>query len=285
LVPTLNIAALARRTGVPADTLRKWEQRYGVLTPERTTGGQRRYGDRDVARVEWLKARLAEGYRIGEAATLLGSMADASVQTPAELREAVIGAVARNDVSSVVRLVEQALTLNVVEDALTNVLVPVLSAIGKRCEEGELSVAQEHLASCVVRAHLERLLADARGGVRGTAVLACAPGERHELGLLMFAVLLRADGWEVAYLGPDTPLEDAVALAEHTRARVLCISATMRDSADRICRELANVRVPKGIDVVVGGRGFGDAAAKDLHARHVNGDLRRSVGALRKLAR
>src|SRR4051794_41287273 len=68
LNPNLNIAALTQRTGVPSDTIRKWEQRYGVLHPERTPGGQRRYSERDVARVEWLKERLHEGYRIGEAA-------------------------------------------------------------------------------------------------------------------------------------------------------------------------------------------------------------------------
>ena len=68
----LNIAALSRRTGVAPDTLRKWEQRYGVLNPSRTDGGQRRYSELDVARVEWLLARLDEGYRIGEAAALLG---------------------------------------------------------------------------------------------------------------------------------------------------------------------------------------------------------------------
>ena len=60
----LNIAALARRTGVAPDTLRKWEQRYGILRPTRTGGGQRRYSEHDVDRVVWLKARLAEGYRI-----------------------------------------------------------------------------------------------------------------------------------------------------------------------------------------------------------------------------
>jgi DNA-binding transcriptional MerR regulator len=61
----LNIAALAQRTGVPPDTLRKWEQRYRILQPDRTAGGQRRYSERDVARVEWLRERLDEGYRIG----------------------------------------------------------------------------------------------------------------------------------------------------------------------------------------------------------------------------
>jgi methanogenic corrinoid protein MtbC1 len=283
VVPTLNIAALARRTGVPADTLRKWERRYGVLAPERTPGGQRRYCDRDVARVEWLKARLAEGYRIREAAALLGVAADTAAVTPAEVREAMLDAVARDDLPGLSRLVAQVLILNVVEEALLEVLTPVLDAIGERWEEGELSVAQEHLASSVVRAHLERLLADVGGGVRGTAVLACAPGERHELGLLMFGVLLGADGWQVAYLGPDTPLQDAVALAEHTDARVLCVSATMRDSADRMCSELAATEVPKRIAVIVGGRAVGRDAATGLRVRRGSGDLRRTVGELRKL--
>src|ERR671927_250170 len=77
----LNIAALSRRTGVAPDTLRKWEQRYQILRPTRTAGGQRRYSERDVARVEWLCARLAEGYRIGEAAQLLGTTDVARTRT------------------------------------------------------------------------------------------------------------------------------------------------------------------------------------------------------------
>ena len=68
----LNIAALARRTGVAPDTLREWEQRYGVLRPVRTPGGRRRYSDTDVAHVESLEQRLSERCRSGEAAALLG---------------------------------------------------------------------------------------------------------------------------------------------------------------------------------------------------------------------
>jgi len=284
MAPNLNIAALARRTGVPADTIRKWEQRYGVLRPERTTGGQRRYSEEDVARVEWLKARLSEGYRIGEAATLLGSVPLATPASPDELREALAGAVVQNDLPSLIALVDQALALNQLEDALTDVLAPALAAVGESWEAGEISVAQEHLASGVVRAHLERLLADSRAAIRGTAVLACAPGERHELGLLMLAVLLRADGWQVAYLGADTPVGDAVALAEESGARLLCFSATMVESGDRVHDELAGRRLPEGLQVVVGGAGIEKEVARELGVRYLNGDLRRSVGAIRKLA-
>ena len=79
----MNIAALSRRTGVAPDTLRKWEQRYGVLKPSRTEGGQRRYSELDVARVEWLVARLADGYRISRAAALLGDGASPPRQSRA----------------------------------------------------------------------------------------------------------------------------------------------------------------------------------------------------------
>jgi len=255
-----------------------------VLRPERTTGGQRRYSEEDVARVEWLKARLSEGYRIGEAATLLGSVPLATPASPDELREALAGAVVQNDLPSLIALVDQALALNQLEDALTDVLAPALAAVGESWEAGEISVAQEHLASGVVRAHLERLLADSRAAIRGTAVLACAPGERHELGLLMLAVLLRADGWQVAYLGADTPVGDAVALAEESGARLLCFSATMVESGDRVHDELARARLPEGLQVVVGGAGIEKEVARELGVRYLNGDLRRSVGAIRKLA-
>jgi methanogenic corrinoid protein MtbC1 len=281
----LNIAALARRTGVPADTIRKWEQRYGVLQPERTTGGQRRYSEEDVARIEWLKARLTDGYRIGEAAALLGNVARAAPSSADELRAALVASIDRADLPTLIGLVEQTLALNRLDEALADVLAPVLTTVGELWETGELTVAQEHLASTVVRAHLERLLADRRADVRGRAVLACAPGERHELGLLMLAVLLRADGWQVAYLGADTPAADAVALAERTGARLLCISATMPDSAERIARELPARRLPQGLAVVLGGRAMTGEAAATVGARYVNGDLRRGVGALRRLSR
>jgi DNA-binding transcriptional MerR regulator len=216
--PSLNIAALTRRTGVPPDTIRKWEQRYGVLRPERTAGGQRRYSEIDVARVEWLKARIEEGYRIGEAAALLGS-GDVVAMSPSKLRSAIVAAAAASDVASLTRLVDQALALPSLEQSFVDVLAPALMDVGESWAAGELTVAQEHLASSTIRASLQRLLADARASVRGIAVLACAPGERHEIGLLMLAVLLRGDGWQVAYLGADTPLRDAIELAERLDRR------------------------------------------------------------------
>jgi methanogenic corrinoid protein MtbC1 len=278
----LNIAALAQRTGVQPDTLRKWEHRYGVIRPERTPGGQRRYTDHDVARVEWLKARLAEGYRIGEAAALLGSAdMDEAPPTVDGLRDALYARIAASEASALERLVAQSLGVLSVEEAIVDVLAPVLERVGAGWAEGKLTVAQEHLATSVIRAHLERLLADPRGSARGVAVLACAPGERHELGLLMLAIMMRADGWQVAYLGSDVPVHDVFDLAVGMGARLVCISATLADRLTPLSGALAAVEVPEGIDLILGGPALSEKIARDLGGRFVEDGLRETVLALR----
>jgi methanogenic corrinoid protein MtbC1 len=271
LNPSLNIAALTQRTGVPSDTIRKWEQRYGVLHPTRTAGGQRRYSELDVARVEWLKERIHEGYRIGEAAALLGA-GDLVARNVEELRNGIVEATIANDLEALGRLVDQALALSTLDESFLQVLTPALVEVGERWASGAVSVAQEHLASSTVRAALQTLLSDQRADVRGTAVLACAPGERHEIGLLMLAVMLRSDGWQVAYLGADTPCGDAVALADELNATALCFSATSKQNAQAVDQALASAAPPESLTVVVGGRGT------------KNTDVRNMVARLRKLA-
>jgi MerR family transcriptional regulator, light-induced transcriptional regulator len=274
----LNIAALSRRTGVAADTLRKWEQRYGVLQPARTAGGQRRYSDLDVARVEWLRARLTEGYRIGEAAALLGTGAWRAARTPGELVEELASAVAAGDAAALEQLLDQAFALEPAE-AFAEVLEPLFARIGDAWEKGLLSVAHEHLATQAIRVRLGRRLSEARGGVRGTAVLACLPGERHDVGLLMLAVLLQADGWSVAYLGADTPVDAALSLARTLGASLLCYSTT-HGGNDR----LALGPTPDGTTAVLGGRAASEELAERLGAVHAAARAADAVADLRRYA-
>ena len=281
----LNIAALAHRTGVPPDTLRKWEQRYRILQPTRTSGGQRRYTERDVARVEWLRERLREGYRIGEAATLLGTAAAIEpATTPDDLLRRILDALSRGDAGEIGICLDQAFALNSVEVALESVIEPLLGAVGDRWAAGELSVADEHLVSEAVRSRLGHLLADTGGGVRGVAVLACAPGERHELGLMMAAIALRRDGWNAVYLGSDTPAKDAVALAARLSAQVLGISVSAPERGEALAEALRDVELPEGLTLVVGGGGASAKLAKSLSAKLAKGDLPSAVGALREYA-
>lgn len=263
----LNIAAIAKRTGVAPDTLRKWEQRYGVLAPERSAGGQRRYTQQDVARVEWLRDRLAEGWRIGEAARVLTQAEVTAPHDPHGLVEMLAEATRASETGTVGALLDQAFAVLPADRALEDVAAPFLRWVGDAWHAGELSVADEHAASSRVRARLEQLMADERSGVRGIAVLACAPDEQHDLGLLMIAILMRADGWAVEYLGARTPVVDAIAHARAVGARLMCFSATRSESFRELHGQLAGIEgeLPR---IFVGGQGVDpalDGAAPVTH--------------------
>ncbi len=280
----LNIAAISRRTGIAPDTLRKWESRYGVLRPTRTAGGQRRYDEADVQRVEWLRDRIAEGWRIGEAARMLDAEASA-LDDPIELRDALIAAIRDVDLPSVTSTLDQAFAVLSLDQALADVVTPALYWTGEAWHRGELSIAQEHAISGKVRAHLTSLVADARADVHGVAVLACGPGEQHDLGLLMLAVALRADGWQVEYLGADTPADTAIEFAERIDATMLCFS-TARDASLEALRASLGASVSRPtIPIVLGGPASTPEVARELGATYVNGNLDAVVTRLRRLAR
>lgn len=280
----LNIAALAQRTGVPPDTLRKWEQRYQILQPDRTAGGQRRYSERDVARVEWLRERLGEGYRIGEAATLLGTAGIEPARSARDHLTAILDSLERGETSEIGLRLDQSFALLGVDETLDAVIRPLLRIVGERWAAGEISVAEEHLVSEAVRSRLGHLLGDVGGGVRGVAVLACAPGERHELGLMMAAIALRRDGWKVVYLGADTPFEDAVALARRLPARIVGLSLAMREHVKALEQALAKTTLPEDVRLVLGGAGSSESVAKRLGALYAGPELRSAVETVRVLA-
>lgn len=264
---------MARRTGVPAATLRKWEERYGVPAPSRTDGAQRRYGERDLRQIEWLRDRLAEGLRIGEAVELLKRI-DEPVDGAADLAGGILDAVASRNVARVEALVHQTFAVLEPRTAILEVAVPVLGRTGDLWEHDEISVGDEHFVAQLVATKLRALVDSTASGSAGVAVLACVPGERHEIGLLALAALLQADGWRVLYLGQDTPLADAFALASQAGARLVAVSGTMEGPAGEAREELDRLEGAfPAVRVECGGAAFGGPPAE------------RAVKSLRRLRR
>jgi MerR family transcriptional regulator, light-induced transcriptional regulator len=182
----LRIGELSKRSGVSPGLLRAWERRYGLLRPTRSAGGLRLYSAADVERVRRMNQHLADGLAAAEAAAL----AQSADHEPAA--QAIF---------------DRLLAAATVDTLLSDVVLPYLRELGERWARGEASIAQEHFASAVLRG---RLLGLARGwglGVGPLAVLACLPGEQHDLGLIAFGLVLRARGWRIVYLGPDAPID------------------------------------------------------------------------------
>ncbi len=113
-----------------------------------------------------------------------------------------------------------------VETVLREAVLPYLRQLGDRWERGDGSIGQEHFATGVLRG---RLLGLARGwgrGGRAHGLLACAPGEHHELALIAFGLALRDRNWRITYLGPDTPLETVTEIAQAIAPNAVVIAAT-----------------------------------------------------------
>lgn len=225
----LRIGELARRTGVATDLLRAWERRYGLLAPTRTDSGYRLYSSADVRRVGRMRELLAAGVSAAEAAREALSepvTADAAAEgVSVELREAI----RRLDDAASHTAFDRLLADFSLDAVLVGAVLPLLRELGEGWERGEVSVAQEHFASHLIRG---RLLGLARGWDRGSgprAVLACPPEERHDLGLLIFGLALREHGWRITFLGGDTPVETLADTVERLVPEAVVLSAT--DSA------------------------------------------------------
>ncbi|GGM91942.1 hypothetical protein GCM10007092_01090 [Thermus composti] len=146
---------------------------------------------------------------------------------------------------------------------MEGLLIPVLQAIGEAWHRGEVSVAQEHLASTFLRARLQELL-DLAGHPRGAPILVTTPpGERHEIGAMWAAYRLRRLGLPALYLGTDTPLPDLKALAHRLGARGVVLSVLLPESLKALPDGALEGLAPK---VVLGGRGASLEEAKRLGA-------------------
>jgi MerR family transcriptional regulator, light-induced transcriptional regulator len=280
----MRIGELSRRTGVTPELLRAWEQRYGLLRPTRSAGGFRLYSDADEARVRRTTALIAEGLSAAEAARLAATadVPDPTDEVPlvADLATQLQRSLDEFDAATAQATLDRLFAAVSVEFALTEVLIPYLHDLGERWAAGSVTVAQEHFAANLVRARLLALAQGWRVGGTSTTVAACLPGEHHDLGLVMLSLLLARRGWQVTFLGADTPfdsLDDTV----RTLGPSLVILATydaavFQAHADAIARLAATARVavvaPVSAEVIIelGAEAIGDdipAAAAAL-SRH-----------------
>jgi len=227
---TIRIGELARRTGVSPELLRAWETRYGLLRPTRSPGGFRLYSAADEGRIRTMTRLITDGLSAAEAArqALAGTEEQPALDAPLverladELRTALDGFDGAGAHSAFDRLLG-AVSPEVV---LTDVLLPYLRELGDRWVAGRASIAQEHFATHLIRG---RLLAIARDWDRGDGpalLLACIPGEAHDLGLIIFGILAARRGWRVTFLGADTPLDTLHATIRKIRPSLTVLVAT-----------------------------------------------------------
>jgi MerR family transcriptional regulator, light-induced transcriptional regulator len=231
----LRIGELSRRLGVSDHVLRAWERRYGLLRPMRSPGGFRLYSEGDERRVRRMQAHLARGLSAAEAAraTIGEDQASATSQDQAverggaqfDVPGALAGAMEEMDEPAAQAVLDRLLADFTVEAVLRDVVLPYLRAVGERWERGEAIVAQEHFASNLLRGRLANLARGWGNGRGPKALLACPPGEEHDLPLLAFGIVLHRNGWRISYLGANTPIEDLTRTAAELQPDLVVLAA------------------------------------------------------------
>jgi methanogenic corrinoid protein MtbC1 len=194
---------------------------------------------------------------------------DKALDLPA-LRTAYLDALIAGDATRARHLMDEAVRAGGRVPALyLEVIHPVMEDVGSLWSAGHMNVAQEHYATAITAGVMASLgMAWRRPALSGRlAVVACSPGERHQLGSQMVSDFLEAEGWEVIPLGADTPPSDLAELVAAERPDLVAISTSMREQLPGVSETLGVLGALKPRPfLVVGGRAWFDTSEEQARA-------------------
>ena len=265
----LRIGEVSRRTGVTVPTLRAWERRYDLLTPERTDGGHRLYSEDDVGRVRSMQRLLDQGWSaaaaarevLREPASVTPLRPVAGTGRPAEdLVHRLEAAIDGFDGPAADHVMDDVFARFDVPRALDEVVLPVLRRVGEGWQNDPRIIAREHFATNTLRPRLQRLIR-APGGSGRTCLAAAPEGEDHDLGLLASSVVAADAGWRVHYLGARMPTAAMERSLADLQPEVLLVGAMHRKHAEAFLNDEPDLGTTA---VVLGGPGFIPSDAERL---------------------
>jgi methanogenic corrinoid protein MtbC1 len=249
----------------------------------RSAGGFRLYSEADESRVRRMQAYLADGLSAAEAARAVlgednGTQADhgraAGPQRAAPAASELSGNL-RQALDAFDEPAAQAVLDRLVSDlsltaVLRDVVMPYLTELGERWQRGTASVAQEHFASNLIRGRLAGLARGWGNGHGPRAVLACPPGELHDLALMIFGIVLNRTGWRIDYLGTSTPVEELTRTVDARRPDLVVLAATRPETLEPLRSALA--ALAQHAPLALAGAGATPQMARAVGARLMTGD-------------
>jgi DNA-binding transcriptional MerR regulator len=259
-VAVYSIKDLERLSGIKAHTLRIWEQRYGILTPERSDTNIRTYSDEDLKKVLNISILNNKGFKISKIAGFGDFLIREKVL---EVTETSSDAIIQID-SLVLAMIEmdedrfeKSLSYNILrqgfDDTIQNIVFPFLQKVGILWQTNSINPAQEHFISNLIRQKLIVAIDGANQKVDATAdkVLLYLPDqELHEISLLFANYTLKSKGLRTIYLGQSVPHENLNSVYNlHRPAHIVSVltcpllEGTAKEYIDRLSAEFSSSRI------------------------------------------
>jgi DNA-binding transcriptional MerR regulator len=271
-----RIHRVAKLTGLSKDVIRVWERRFGLLKPTRGANRYRNYSDEDVTLLRFLKEQLDAGSSIGELAKLgreeLLGRARASAprvsfvdNTFSRLLRELLSTLNPFDRVIFEKRLNGAVAVVPFEEALHGILLPLQEQVGQLWHEGHVNVALEHYVTKQIQQKIFSAMNQLPVAEFGAKVIvACPPGEEHDIAALAVAYRCRVRGCRVYYLGANVPIASLTNLCDKVKPDLTIISFPLslpEANAAALVQSLTHEVVPAS-RLAVGGHGA--LAMRDL---------------------
>ena len=271
----LSIGALSRATGIPPETLRTWEQRYGFPVPERKPSGHRVYAMSSVPRLRRIAEALARGHRAHEAVSasehalssllavgpvVASSRPSVNHKGEEHLRE-FLHLIEKFDAERLTRSLIREWRRMTPLEFLRSRIAPLIYAVGEEWAAARLEIRHERFLSERIGDVLRSVRLPLEEKAIGPLVVcATLSGEEHGLGLQMVTLLLTVAGCRILFLGTDVPPTQVASLARDLDARVVAISVSIANRGDPMAGQITFLRslLPRRTTLLVGGAGAPD---------------------------
>lgn len=242
--PQHPIQVVSRRTGLTSDVIRAWERRYQVIAPQRASNGRRLYSDLDVEKLSLLKRATQAGRRIGDITHLSTEKLYALVETddkaaaqalniPTERPstgsvmehfEECLDAVKALEPGTLNNSLNRAATTLGIPFLLEDLLRPLIAHIRDECRRGNMHLAQERMATSMVRSYMGTLAASNHNQESDFKIIVTTPvRQSYDLIALRMAVAANSYGWHAIYLGTELPADEIVYTSKQIKARAVAL--------------------------------------------------------------
>jgi methanogenic corrinoid protein MtbC1 len=206
----------------------------------------------------------------------------------ADLRERFVNAQLRGDSREALMLVEEgARTGLTVAEILVDIIQEAQYEVGRRWEDCQASVGEEHMATAIAQLAIALLQPMTMRPYRDLVVVGCVEGERHELGARIVANLLERDGYAICYVGCDLPTESLLEIVALRRPRVIALSVSLASNLAVARRAVTRLRARFGHEpvIVLGGQAVDALEPRAIvGAEVVAGGAPGAVAAIEELA-
>jgi DNA-binding transcriptional MerR regulator len=253
-----GINIVSNLSGIGIHTIRKWEQRYKVLTPEREENGRRLYTEKDIEKLQLLNELTSVGHSISKVATLnnneLKTLLERTTKkkislpekldiapkvNPEEFLKNLFLALENYKLDIISHELSKAKVLLSGRTLVMDILLPLFKEVGVRISNGQISLAQELALFSILKFHLGQIIFknyERKIKKPQIIVFATLENDPSEIEILLSSVLSSDYGIRFYYLGAGLPVNALVEAAKSMGANliVLGVSELLKTEYEKI---------------------------------------------------